>query len=404
MEVTKISEDVVYVGVNDTTLDLFESQYRVPDGVTYNSYVIMDSKIAVLDTVDNRATDGWFDNLEEAFAGKAPDYLVISHLEPDHAANIQRFLDKYPETVVVANAKTISMLPQFFDMEIEELSVLEVKEGDTLNLGKHTLRFVMAPMVHWPEVMVAYEETEKILFSADGFGTFGALADSVVYEADGKSEEVLEQEWTKEARRYFINIVGKYGANVKNLLKKASGLEIETIAPLHGPVLSGSLGYFLNKYSKWSGYEAEEKGVVVAYASLHGNTKEAALRFAESLKEQGEETVVVFDLTRCDLSEAVAASFRYDALVLAGVTYDAGLMPCMEDFLYHLKMKNFQNRYAAVIENGSWGPVAGKLMKAYLEGMKNITICEDMVTIKSVMKKADEDKLCALAEKTRYRN
>lgn len=403
MAITNISKDIIYVGVNDTTLDLFESQYPIPNGVTYNSYVIRDSKLTVMDTVDNRATDCWFDNLEEAFAGKAPDYLVISHLEPDHAANIQRFLNKYPETQVVANAKTISMLPQFFDMDMESVSFVEVKEGDTLSLGKHVLHFVMAPMVHWPEVMVEYEETEKVLFSADGFGTFGALKENVIYEADGKTEEQLEAEWTKEARRYLVNIVGKYGMNVKNLLKKAADLDIQMIAPLHGPVLSGSLGYFLDKYTKWSSYEPEEKGVVVAYASIHGNTKAAAEKFAEYLKEQGEKNVVVFDLSRCDQAEAVAQSFRYDALVLAGVTYDAGLMPCMEDFLYHLKMKNYQNRFAAIIENGSWGPVSGKLMKTYLEGMKNITILEDMVTIKSTMKKTDEEKLYAAAGKITQR-
>ena len=280
---------------------------------------------------------------------------------------------------------------------------MEVKEGDTLSLGKHVLHFVMAPMVHWPEVMVEYEETEKVLFSADGFGTFGALKENVIYEADGKTEEQLEVEWTKEARRYLVNIVGKYGMNVKNLLKKAADLDIQMIAPLHGPVLSGSLGYFLDKYTKWSSYEPEEKGVVVAYASIHGNTKAAAEKFAEYLKEQGEKNVVVFDLSRCDQAEAVAQSFRYDALVLAGVTYDAGLMPCMEDFLYHLKMKNYQNRFAAIIENGSWGPVSGKLMKTYLEGMKNITILEDMVTIKSTMKKTDEEKLYAAAGKITQR-
>ena len=390
MEVTNISNDIIYVGVNDTTLDLFESQYPIPDGVTYNSYVIKDDKLTVMDTVDNRATDKWFDNLEQAFDGKAPDYLVVSHLEPDHAANIERFLAKYPETQVVANAKTIQMLPQFFDMDMDKISFVQVKEGDTLSLGKHVLHFVMAPMVHWPEVMVEYEETEKVLFSADGFGKFGALTDSIIYSAEGKSEEVLEEEWAEEARRYYINIVGKYGANTANLLKKAQSLDIEMIAPLHGPVISGNPEYFVNKYAKWSSYEAEEKGVVIAYSSIHGNTRKAALKLAEELGGRGEKNVVVYDLSRCDMAKAVADSFRYDALVLAGVTYDAGLMPCMEDFLYHLKVKNYQKRFAAVIENGSWGPVAGKLINAYLEGMKNI---------KSTMKKADEESLSMLAEK-----
>lgn len=399
MEVRNISNDIIYVGVNDTTLDLFESQYPIPDGVTYNSYVIKDDKLTVVDTVDNRATDIWFGNLEQAFDGKAPDYLVVSHLEPDHAANIERFLKKYPETQVVANAKTIQMLPQFFDMDMDKISFVQVKEGDTLFLGKHVLHFVMAPMVHWPEVMVEYEETEKILFSADGFGKFGALTDSIIYSADGKSEEVLEEEWAEEARRYYINIVGKYGANTANLLKKAQPLDIEMIAPLHGPVISGNPEYFVNKYVKWSSYEAEEKGVVIVYASIHGNTKKAALKLAEELGGKGEKNVVVYDLSRCDMAKAVADSFRYDALVLAGVTYDAGLMPCMEDFLYHLKVKNYQKRFAAVIENGSWGPVAGKLINAYLEGMKNITVCGDMLTIKSTMKKVDEENLSMLAEK-----
>ena len=399
MEVTNISNDIIYVGVNDTTLDLFESQYPIPDGVTYNSYVIKDDKLTVMDTVDNRATDKWFDNLEQAFDGKAPDYLVVSHLEPDHAANIERFLAKYPETQVVANAKTIQMLPQFFDMDMDKISFVQVKEGDTLSLGKHVLHFVMAPMVHWPEVMVEYEETEKVLFSADGFGKFGALTDSIIYSAEGKSEEVLEEEWAEEARRYYINIVGKYGANTANLLKKAQSLDIEMIAPLHGPVISGNPEYFVNKYAKWSSYEAEEKGVVIAYSSIHGNTRKAALKLAEELGGRGEKNVVVYDLSRCDMAKAVADSFRYDALVLAGVTYDAGLMPCMEDFLYHLKVKNYQKRFAAVIENGSWGPVAGKLINAYLEGMKNITVCGDMLTIKSTMKKADEESLSMLAEK-----
>ena len=286
-----------------------------------------------------------------------------------------------------------------FELNTEELSILEVKEGDTLKLGRHTLHFVMAPMVHWPEVMVEYDEADKILFSADGFGRFGALSQGCTYDAAGKAQDVLEQEWTGEARRYFINIVGKYGANVQGLLKKAAVLDIEKIAPLHGPVLTGGLEYFLDKYAKWSSYQPEEKGVVVAYSSIHGNTKHAAEHFASILKEQGEENVAVFDLARADMAQAVADSFRYDALVLAGITYDGGLMPCMEDFLYHLKMKNFQNRYAAVIENGSWGPVSGRLMKSYLENMKNITICEDMVTIRSVMKKADGQALEKLAEK-----
>ena len=399
MKDTYISEAVKYIGADDTTLDLFESQYQIPNGVSYNSYVILDEKVAVMDTIDERKTDEWFANLENVLNGRTVDYLVISHLEPDHAANIKRAADKFPQAQLVLSAKAKAMLPQFFDIAHLEERCLVVKEGDTLELGTHKLHFVMAPMVHWPEVMVEYDEADKILFSADGFGRFGALSQSCTYDAAGKAQDVLEHEWTGEARRYFINIVGKYGANVQGLLKKAAVLDIEKIAPLHGPVLTGGLEYFLDKYAKWSSYQPEEKGVVVAYSSIHGNTKYVAEHFASILKGQGEENVAVFDLARADMAQAVADSFRYDALVLAGITYDGGLMPCMEDFLYHLKMKNFQNRYAAVIENGSWGPVSGRLMKSYLENMKNITICEDMVTIRSVMKKADGQALEKLAEK-----
>ena len=378
----------------------YKSYHMVVTIPVYLSEGKRDTKVEI--QIRTIAMDFWASlehKIAYKFEGKAPDYLVVSHLEPDHAGNIRKFLVKYPETVVVANAKTVAMLPQFFELDTEELSILEVKEGDTLKLGRHTLHFVMAPMVHWPEVMVEYDEADKILFSADGFGRFGALSQGCTYDAAGKAQDVLEQEWTGEARRYFINIVGKYGANVQGLLKKAAVLDIEKIAPLHGPVLTGGLEYFLDKYAKWSSYQPEEKGVVVAYSSIHGNTKHAAEHFASILKEQGEENVAVFDLARADMAQAVADSFRYDALVLAGITYDGGLMPCMEDFLYHLKMKNFQNRYAAVIENGSWGPVSGRLMKSYLENMKNITICEDMVTIRSVMKKADGQALEKLAEK-----
>ena len=393
MAVKKISDSILYVGADDTTLDLFESQYPVPGGITYNSYVIKDRKIAVFDTVDERATDPWFDNLEEAFEGKAPDYLVLSHLEPDHSANIERFLMKYPDTVIVANAKAFAMLPQFINTELPQEKRLVVAENDTLELGAHTVKFMMAPMVHWPEVMVEYELSEKVLFSADGFGTFGALGDKLsVKELEGMPEA-----WADEARRYFINIVGKYGPSVQALLKKVSALEISKIAPLHGPVLEGELDFYIDKYMKWSSYQPEQEGVVIAYASLHGNTAKAAGKLAEDLRARTAQPVEVFDLARADMSQVVAKSFEYDKIVLAGVTYDGGLMPCMEDFLYHLKMKNFQNRKAAVIENGSWGPVAGKLMGDALAALKNVAVYENKVTIKTTVNEKNEAELSDMA-------
>ena len=379
----KISDSVVYVGVNDKTIDLFESQYKVPNGVSYNSYVILDEKVAVMDTVDKRVTEQWLENLSQTLNGRSVDYLVVSHLEPDHASNIQKLAELYPNMKVVGNAKIFSMLPQFFTMDFSNRSVV-VKEGDTLSLGSHTLQFFMAPMVHWPEVMVEYEQSEKILFSADGFGKFGALD--------------VEEDWTDEARRYFINIVGKYGTQVQNLLKKAATLDIQTICPLHGPVLKENLGYYIDKYLTWSSYEPEEEGVVIAYASIHGNTAKVAKKMAEILKEKGAKTVCSFDLARDDMAEAVAEAFRYDKLVLMSPTYDGALFPCMEDFLYHLKVKTYKKRTVGIVENGSWAPMAGKLMKAYLEAMKDVQICEPVVSIKSVMKEADEKNLETLAE------
>ena len=379
----KISDSVVYVGVNDKTIDLFESQYKVPNGVSYNSYVILDEKVAVMDTVDKRVTEQWLENLAEALNGRKVDYLVISHLEPDHASNIQKLAELYPDMKIVGNAKIFSMLPQFFSMDLSERSVV-VKEGETLSLGSHTLQFFMAPMVHWPEVMVEYEQSEKILFSADGFGKFGALD--------------AEEEWTDEARRYFINIVGKYGTQVQNLLKKAATLDIQTICPLHGPVLKENLGYYIDKYLTWSSYEPEEEGVVIAYASIHGNTAKAAEKLSEILKAKGAKAVCSFDLARDDMAEAVAEAFRYYKLILMSPTYDGALFPCMEDFLYHLKVKTYKKRTVGIVENGSWAPMAGKLMKAYLENMKDVQICEPVVSIKSVMKKSDEENLEALAE------
>lgn len=379
----KISDSVVYIGVNDKTIDLFESQYKVPNGVSYNSYVILDEKVAVMDTVDKRVTEQWLENLSQALNGRTVDYLVVSHLEPDHASNIQKLAELYPNMKIVGNAKIFSMLPQFFTMDFSDRSVV-VKEGDTLSLGSHTLQFFMAPMVHWPEVMVEYEQSEKILFSADGFGKFGALD--------------VEEDWTDEARRYFINIVGKYGTQVQNLLKKAVTLDIQTICPLHGPVLKENLGYYIDKYLTWSSYEPEEEGVVIAYASIHGNTAKAAEKMAEILKEKGAKAVRSFDLARDDMAEAVSEAFRYDKLILMSPTYDGALFPCMEDFLYHLKVKTYKKRTVGIVENGSWAPMAGKLMKAYLETLKDIQICEPVVSIKSVMKEADEKNLETLAE------
>ena len=378
-----ISDSIKFIGVNDKTLDLFESQYKIPNGVSYNSYVILDEKIAIMDTVDKRAQNEWMKNLETVLDGKLPDYLIVSHLEPDHAANIKNISEKYPEIKIVGNKKIFDMLPQFFDMNIEDKKVV-VSEGDELNLGKHTLQFFMAPMVHWPEVMVEYEKTEKILFSADGFGKFGALD--------------VEDDWTDEARRYYINIVGKYGAPVQTLLKKAATLDIETICPLHGPVLKENLGFYIDKYNTWSRYIPEEEGTVVAYASIHGNTAEAAEKMVEILKEKGEKNVVLYDLSRADMSKVIADSYRFDKLIVAAATYDGGVFPCMEDFICHLKSKNFQNRKVGIIENGSWAPIAGKIMKASFEKMKNISICENIVTITSAVKPDDINNINNLAD------
>lgn len=375
-----ISESIKYVGVDDKDIDLFESQYVVPDGVSYNSYIIFDEKITIMDTVDARATDEWVKNIDEALDGKEPSYLVISHLEPDHAANIGLIAHKYPNMQLIGNAKTFQMLPQFFDEDFADRQVV-VKEGDEISLGSHSLTFVMAPMVHWPEVMVAYEKTEKILFSADGFGKFGAL--------DSEDDEG----WACEARRYYFNIVGKYGAQVQNLLKKASALDIQTICPLHGPVLKENLGYYLDLYNTWSSYEPEDEGVLVAYASIHGNTAKAAKQIADKLKAKGVEKMEVMDLSRDDMAEAVEAAFRYDKMVLACATYDGGLFPVMEDFLNHLKSKNFQKRKAALVENGSWAPLAAKKMRESLESMKNIEICENIVSIKSTVKKENVEQM-----------
>ena len=366
----KVTEDIIYVGVNDHEVDLFEGQYDVPNGMAYNSYVVLDEKVAVFDTVDAHFKDEWLANLEEAFAGRTPDYLIVQHMEPDHAANIANFAEKYPEAKIVGNAKTFPMMKQFFGTDFADRQVI-VKEGETLSTGKHNLTFVMAPMVHWPEVMVAYETSEKILFSADGFGKFGAL------DAD--------EDWACEARRYYFNICGKYGVQVQNLLKKAAGLDIEIICPLHGPILKENLGYYIGLYDTWSKYEPENEGILIAYASIHGNTAAAAKKLAEILEAKGAPKVVVADLSRDDMAEVIEDAFRYDRLVLAAATYDAGIFPCMEDFLHHLKAKNYQKRKVAFMENGSWAPMAAKIMKGIVEGFKNIEMVDPVVTIKSTM-------------------
>ena len=378
-----VTDSVVYIGVDDKTIDLFESQYVVPNGVSYNSYLIEDEKLAVMDTVDARKTAEWLDNLETALHGRTPDYLVVLHMEPDHAGSIQILAEKYPEMKLVGNAKTFTMMQQFFTMDLTDRTVT-VKEGDTLSLGSRTLTFVFAPMVHWPEVMVAYDSKDKILFAADGFGKFGALD--------------TDEDWACEARRYYFNIVGKYGAQVQALLKKASALDIQKICPLHGPVLTENLGYYLDKYNTWSSYAPEDDGVLIAYASIHGHTAEAAKKMADILKARGAKKVVLTDLARDDMSEAIEDAFRYDKLLLAAASYNADVFPCMESFPLHLKGKNYQNRTIGIMENGTWAPSAAKCMKEIVGKMKNIRLCETVVTIKSAMKEADIPKMEALAE------
>lgn len=378
-----ISESIKYIGVDDTTLDLFESQYIVPHGVSYNSYLILDEKIAVMDTVDARKTKEWFDNLDKELKERVPDYLIVSHLEPDHSANIQLFTEKYKEAKLVLSAKAKAMLPQFFNIEGLDERCIVVKEGEELDLGNHHLKFIMAPMVHWPEVIVEYETTEKVLFSADGFGKFGALSH--------------DEDWACEARRYYFNIVGKYGAPVQTLLKKASTLDIKMICPLHGPILKDNLGYYIDKYQIWSSYQSEDEGVLVASASIHGNTKEVALKVVDLLKEKGVK-VAFTDLTRDDMAEAVEDAFRYSKMILAGATYDGGVFSPMEDFLHRLQHKGYQNKTVGLIENGSWAPLANKVMKDMLTPMKNITICENTVTIKSTYKDENQEAINQLVE------
>ena len=379
-----VTEKIRYIGVDDTTIDLFESQYIVPKGISYNSYLIMDEKIAIMDTADKRKSEEWFANLEEGLGNRIPDYLIVQHMEPDHAGNIATLLTKYPELQVVASAKAIQMMPQFFEDICFESRTIAVKEGDTLSLGEHILQFFMAPMVHWPEVMVTYDQADKVLFSADGFGKFGALAH--------------EEEWACEARRYYFNICGKYGPQVQALLKKAATLDIACICPLHGPILKENLGYYIGLYDTWSKYEVETEGVFIAYASIHGGTKKAAEKMAEILRKKGAPKVSLADLSRDDMAEAVEDAFRMSKLIVAAASYDADVFPPMHDFLHHLKIKAYQKRRVGIIENGSWAPCAGCVMKGMLESMKEIDIVEPMVTIRSAMKQGDIPALDALAD------
>ena len=379
----KITDTIKYVGVNDHKVDLFEGQYPVANGMAYNSYVILDEKIAVMDTVDANFTHEWLDNLEQVLDGRKPDYLIVQHMEPDHAANVANFLKVYPDTTVVANVKTFQMIYNFFGLTLEGQK-LEVTNGGTLSLGNHQLTFVFAPMVHWPEVMVTYDSTDKVLFSADGFGKFGALD--------------VEEDWDDEARRYFIGIVGKYGTQVQSLLKVAATLDIRIICPLHGPVLSEDLGHYIGLYDTWSSYTPEEEGIVIAYTSVYGHTKKAVDLLADKLRSKGCPKVVVYDLARDDMSLALSDAFRYSKLILATTTYNASIYPFMHDYISRLVEHNFQNRTVGLIENGSWAPCAAKGMKGILEGMKEVNVCENVVSIKSTMKDTDVAKMEELAK------
>ncbi|MBE5922710.1 MAG: FprA family A-type flavoprotein [Lachnospiraceae bacterium] len=383
MNNNKVTDTIFYIGVDDKTIDLFESQYVVPNGISYNSYVIMDDKVTVMDTVDARKTEAWMSNLEAVLGEREVDYLIVSHVEPDHAASVKILAEKYPQMKLVGNAKTFVFLSQFFATDFTDRAVI-VKEGDTLELGSHTLQFVMAPMIHWPEVMMSYELSEKIMFSADAFGKFGALD--------------TDEDWACEARRYYFNIVGKYGNQVQAVLKKLATLDVAVICPLHGPILREKLSYYIEKYNIWSSYEPEDEGVLIAYASIHGNTAKAAKKMAEILREHGTKKVVISDLAREDMAEVIEDAFRYDKMILASATYDSGLFPCMEDFLAHLKSKGFQKRTIGLMENGTWAPQAAKHMKNILETMKNLTICEQTVSIKSAYTDKNVQEMQTLAE------
>lgn len=379
----KVTDKIINVGVNDKEITLFESQYALEHGMAYNSYVILDEKVVVMDTVDPHVTNQWLENLSEALEGRNVDYLVVQHMEPDHSGSMLNLITKYPEMKVVATAAAFTMIKQFLNMDLGERAIV-VKEGDTLEIGEHTLQFIMAPMVHWPEVMVTYESSEKVVFSADGFGKFGTT------DAD--------EDWTCEARRYYFNICGKYGVQVQNLLKKLAGLDVSIICPLHGPVLTENLGYYIGKYDVWSRYEPEEEGILIAHASIHGNTAFAAEKLKEMLEAKGNTKVAITDLCREDLHEAIEDAFRYDRLVLAASSYDAGVFPPMEDFLLHLKSKNYQKRKIAIVENGSWAPTAARTMKALIDGMKDITMIEPVITIKSAVHEETLQQLETLAD------
>ncbi|MBQ3211929.1 MAG: FprA family A-type flavoprotein [Alistipes sp.] len=379
-----ITRDIAYIGVDDTDLDLFESQYIIPNGISYNSYLIKDEKIAIMDTADNRKIDEWLGNLRTALDGRTPDYLVVQHMEPDHAGCIAEILEEYPAIKIVASARAIQMLPQFFEGKDFSQNTIAVKEGDTLCLGEHILQFFMAPMVHWPEVMVTYDKKDKVVFSADGFGKFGALSH--------------EEDWACEARRYYFNICGKYGGPVQALLKKLATLDVECICPLHGPILKENLGYYIGLYDTWSKYDVETEGVFIAYASIHGGTAAVANVMAEILREKGAKKVSVADLSRDDMAEAIEDAFRMDKMIVAAASYDGGVFPVMHDFLHHLQIKAYQKRRVGIIENGSWAPCAGRVMRGMLEQMKDVEIAEPMVTILSRMKQSDRAALEALAD------
>ena len=381
---TEVTKDIKYIGVDDTDLDLFESQYIIPNGISYNSYIILDEKVAVMDTVDSRKEAEWLEKLATALAGRQPDYLVVQHMEPDHAGSITAFMERYPEAKIVASARAIQMMPQFFEGVDFSANTIAVKEGETLSLGAHTLQFFAAPMVHWPEVIVTYDQMDKVLFSADGFGKFGALA--------------ADEEWACEARRYYFNICGKYGAQVQALLKKAATLDIECICPLHGPILKENLGYYIGLYDTWSSYGVETEGIFIAYASIHGGTAVAAHKLAEILRAKGAPKVSVADLSRDDMAEAIEDAFRMDRLVVAAASYDGGVFPVMHDFLHHLQIKSYQKRKVGIIENGSWAPCAARVMRSMLETMKDVEIVEPVVTLRSRMKQTDIPLLENLAD------
>ena len=379
----QITEDIIYIGVNDKKIDLFEGQYKVPKGMSYNSYIVMDEKIAVMDSVDANFKEEWLLNIKSILGDKSPDYLVVQHMEPDHSANIKCFTEVYPEAKIVASAKAFAMMKGFFGDDFKDKQIV-VSDGDTLSLGKHILTFVTAPMVHWPEVIVTYDSTDKVLFSADGFGKFGALD--------------TDEDWLDEARRYYIGIVGKYGAQVQALLKKASALDIKIICPLHGPVLNENLGYYLEKYDVWSSYKPEEDGVVIAYTSVYGNTKKAVEKLEDELKNLGMEKIIVHDLARCDMATAVSDAFKYSKIVLATTTYNADIFPFMREFIEHIKERNFQNRKVAFIENGSWAPIAAKVMRESLDKCKNITYAETTVKVMSALCDESTNQISELAK------